>query len=212
MKSVVHPAGICLLTAVLETTSVLAVGADFSIELEPPVIMSLQFSDDEVARYHGLHALPGTPPLAEIREHIVRAMTIDRTRGETDSSRALRDAFVDKFGRAQWWWDEELTATSIALGVIPLREFQQRSDEYIDAFTAEQVGSMVDDERRKKILFDGSNWNRWCSASDGLNAVRALRQHFCKDTSERAEWLLSIESILQIAQREGRRWRFLVFW
>lgn len=158
-------------------------GVDFTIEVEAKQPSSAGITEREIQQYYQAHTPSGEPALAAIRDHLLRAMAIERST-EPDPIDALHARFIDQFGRERIWFDVGLEAIALARQVTPLSRFQRAPDDL----------------------------TQWCDPTDGLRTVRALQGELGSDQGRTLECLAQVEQILAIAEREGRRWRLLAFW
>lgn len=198
------------------SSSVSLMGVDFAIELEPRQPMPVEISEDDLEAYYRMNVPAGGPPLAEIREHVLRAIALERAADAPDPIEALHARFVDRFGRDRIWWDRELEAAAVQLGVTPLSRFQVQTSSAVD-LDADQDDP--DEERRMLAHLQRRRDTQlaaqsWCDPGDGLRTVRALRQHLgsSPERAEQRECLALVEDMLVIAEREHRRWRLLALW
>src|SRR5262245_56402982 len=100
-------------------------GLDFAIDIEPRQPPAAGISEDEIVTYYRAHTPSGDPPLAAIREHVVRAIALERAASQPDPIYALLRRFEDEFGRLRIWDDLELERLARARGVTPLLAFQR---------------------------------------------------------------------------------------
>jgi hypothetical protein len=191
-------------------------GVDFAIDVEPRQPTPIEITDDDLEAYYRTNVPAGGPPLVEIREHVLRAIALERAADTPDAIEAMHASFVDRFGRDRIWWDRELEAAAVQLGVTPLSRFQVQASIAVD-LDADQ--DEPDEERRMLAHLQRRRdqplaAQSWCDPGDGLKTVRALRQHLASlpECAEQRECLGLVEDILAIAEREHRRWRLLVLW
>ncbi len=159
-------------------------GVDFAIELEPDAGDPQQLSEDDIAAYYRTHCPPGTPPLAEIREQVARALALSRRDERADPIVGLHQEFVDRFGRDRIWWDHELEAAAVRLGVTPLRSFQVGAPQWCDAAEALRTVRAL-----QKFLH--------------ADHPQRSRERECLDLLER---------LFTFAEKRRRRWRLLALW
>jgi hypothetical protein len=157
-------------------------GVDFAIELEPDTGDASPISDDELTDYYRAHCPPGSPPLTELREQVGRALALARRR--VDPFVELHQQFVDRFGREQIWWDDELEAAAARLGVTALRNFQVSAPKWCDPA-------------------DGLRTVR---------ALQTFLRAAHPDRSHQLSCLDLIAQILGVAEQRRRRWRLLALW
>ena len=79
-------------------------GVDFAIEFEPDDGAVAPIGEDKLTAYYRTHCASGVPPLAEIREHVARALAAERAVAIRDPITPLHAEFVDRFGRDKIWW------------------------------------------------------------------------------------------------------------
>lgn len=178
-------------------------GIDFAIDVEPRSPPDLAISDEEIEAHYRATVPAGGPPLVEIREHVVRAIAVQRASTQIDPLVALKRRFADEFGRDRLWWDADLEAIARSQGVTLLRDFQRDNDGDLPEDDDPEWRAARMAERGQQILDRGPARNRWCDPAEGLQTIRALRA--ARDASA----LALIEEILVIAEREHRRWRLL---
>jgi hypothetical protein len=191
-------------------------GVDFAIDVEPRQPPPLEISEAEIVAHYNAHVPSGDPPLAVIREHVVRAIAFERSAGERDPIDALNRRFVDEFGRDRVWWDPSLDDIARARGVTTLRDFQRDDDgELSEEYDDPEWLAARTAERHTHLLDRGPARDRWCDAADGLRTIRALQAEIDErggDLREHVACLALVDQILTIAERERRRWRLLVWW
>lgn len=179
-------------------------GADFWIEIEPRDPPQLEISDAELEAHYRTQVPSGDPPLAAIRDHVVRALQIQRSSTEPDPIVALQRRHADQFGRDPFWWDAKLEAIARAHGVTPFRAFQRETDTPVEDDGDTEAFARAQRARDARVLARGPARERWCDPAEGLRTIRALRTH------DELDVLKLVEDILVIAEREHRRWRLVV--
>ena len=157
-------------------------GVDFAIELEAPQ-PNATFTEEEVVAYYRATAGEGAPLLANIREHVERALALSKSTGH-DPTEALHNRFVDQYGRYRIWHDPRLAEIARTLGVPTLDSFQVAAPRWCSAA-------------------DGLR---------SVRALRAHSKESRGHDTDLIDCLTLVEQILEIAERDGRGWRLLAMW